>query len=415
MTSTCLTGIAAYDNATTTYSFLVGGFTGSVHTCLDFAVDGWTLWGVPMLYRIGQDADNSVFGDATGTDNVEFSEYATELSVMRPWATAANGDDIAASGVAGTTKAINSGQLRTMVTIHNTAQRWHCMLFTASEYFVDTPFHCIKADASASGNSSIVIANISNPLAANVLAKATFGSTWGMWPFDKDNTTTANYLSAQVPDQIMFVGTIQGKGMISRQDFAGATALPTLETTLTASTTGVATTSSNVIKVDAPANGMAQFKGLTVSTTEADYVQVICIGVAPQYATWAIDMNSTSSPTTRGFVVNCYTGIPQCASKLTDSVTYLNTTSATTVVSTCMADPRYLTWRSFVLKIQYDGTVNWYRVDSYYNSAAKAAASTWGPGIILSTNGMSNDDNIGTTSALKGRTFVFAYSDGSGI
>lgn len=80
-----------------------------------------------------------------------------------------------------------------------------------------------------------------------------------------------------------------------------------------------------------------------------------------------------------------------------------------------MSDPRYLTWRSFVLKIQYDGTVNWFRVDSYYNSAAKAAASTWGPGIVLSTNGMSNDDNIGTTTALVGRTFVFAYSDGSGI
>lgn len=80
-----------------------------------------------------------------------------------------------------------------------------------------------------------------------------------------------------------------------------------------------------------------------------------------------------------------------------------------------MSDPRYLTWRSFVIKIQYDGTVNWFRVDSYYNSAAKAAASTWGPGIVLSTNQMNNDDNIGTTTALIGRTFVFAYYDGSGV
>lgn len=53
MNNSCLSGIAAYDNADVDRKFLVGGFTGSVHTCLDFAVDGWTLWGVPFLYRIG--------------------------------------------------------------------------------------------------------------------------------------------------------------------------------------------------------------------------------------------------------------------------------------------------------------------------------------------------------------------------
>lgn len=133
----------------------------------------------------------------------------------------------------------------------------------------------------------------------------------------------------------------------------------------------------------------------------------------PVYQTWAVNLSTGAANS--GFIVNCYTGIPACASSLTDSKTYLNTSTATGVVSSCMSDPRYLTWRSFVLKIQYNGTVNWFRVDSYYNYAAKAAASTWGPGINLSTNVLSEDDNAGTASTVKGLTYVFAYGDGSGI
>lgn len=213
----------------------------------------------------------------------------------------------------------------------------------------------------------------------------------------------------------MFVGTIKGQGNISRQNFTTGVGALEGTATLTATTASIATAASSHLKVDPPTNGMAQFKGLTTSTTEKTYVQVICVGVAPAYATWAINMNVTATCTTCGFVVNCYTGIPQCQSSLVDSLTYLNTTTATAVVSACMADPRYLTWRSFVMKILYIGTVNWFRVDSYYNSAAKAAASTWGPGLKLSTNPLSNDDNMGTGTTVKGLTFVFAYGDGSGV
>lgn len=82
-----------------------------------------------------------------------------------------------------------------------------------------------------------------------------------------------------------------------------------------------------------------------------------------------------------------------------------------------MKDPRYLTWRSYIFKMQHAGTVDWFRVDSYWNSAGKAAASTWGPGIILSTwwqwTNTVGDDNVASTSF--GKTFVFAYADGSGV
>lgn len=80
-----------------------------------------------------------------------------------------------------------------------------------------------------------------------------------------------------------------------------------------------------------------------------------------------------------------------------------------------MADPRYLTWRSYVIRTDNKGTVTWFRVDSYWNSAAKAAASTWGPGIFLSTSTISSKDNAGTASTIVGFTFCFAYADGSGI
>lgn len=157
---------------------------------------------------------------------------------------------------------------------------------------------------------------------------------------------------------------------------------------------------------------MAQFKGLGASTNQLKYLQVICIGVAPVYTTWAITLSTTGV----GFILNCYTGIPQCASTLVDGYTSLmGTDHASTEVSTCMSDPRYLTWRSFLIQMAYNGTVNWFRVDSYWNSAATSAASTWGPGIILSTSVVSEDDNFGITTGVKGLTFVFAYADGSGV
>lgn len=65
------------------------------------------------------------------------------------------------------------------------------------------------------------------------------------------------------------------------------------------------------------------------------------------------------------------------------------------------------------MKVDKNGTVSWYRVDSYWDSASTMFSSTWGVGVRLSTNVISDDDNYGTTNL--GKTFVFAYSDGSGV
>lgn len=65
------------------------------------------------------------------------------------------------------------------------------------------------------------------------------------------------------------------------------------------------------------------------------------------------------------------------------------------------------------IKYLYIGTQVWFRTDSYWNAASTEAASTWGPGIKLSANYASAADNNGTTNV--GKTYVFAYSDGSGV
>jgi len=151
---------------------------------------------------------------------------------------------------------------------------------------------------------------------------------------------------------------------------------------------------------------MGQFKGTTYSTIEATYVKVICNGVAPMYFTTA--WVKFGSETGNGWVVSCYTGIPQCESSLVDYVTPL--TAA--VSASCYNDPRYLTWRVMTMRIEKIGTISWWRTDSYWDSSATMFSSTWGTGISLSTNLISNDDNSSTNV---GKTFVFAYGDGSGI
>jgi hypothetical protein len=65
------------------------------------------------------------------------------------------------------------------------------------------------------------------------------------------------------------------------------------------------------------------------------------------------------------------------------------------------------------VKIEYDGTLVWYRTDSYWDQSSHIAGSTWGTSIILSANNDSTTDNSGTTDV--GKTYVFPMMDGSGI
>jgi len=67
------------------------------------------------------------------------------------------------------------------------------------------------------------------------------------------------------------------------------------------------------------------------------------------------------------------------------------------------------------MKIDKNGTISWYRVDSYWNSSAMSFSSSWGVGVRLSTHIVSDLDNSAAVTTNKGKTFVFAYSDGTGV
>lgn len=95
--------------------------------------------------------------------------------------------------------------------------------------------------------------------------------------------------------------------------------------------------SGNVVNVEAPTGGMGQFKGLTQGTAQDDYVKVICTGVQPlYYTTYPQKLVLTTSE--NGFVFTCYTGIPQCAQKISSSTLAVITD---TEQDDCIADPRY--------------------------------------------------------------------------
>jgi len=59
----------------------------------------------------------------------------------------------------------------------------------------------------------------------------------------------------------------------------------------------------------------------------------------------------------------------------------------------------------------------WWRTDSYWNSSATAFSSTMGTGLVMSTNNVNStaDNNSASGATDLGKTFVFAYGDGSGI
>jgi hypothetical protein len=64
------------------------------------------------------------------------------------------------------------------------------------------------------------------------------------------------------------------------------------------------------------------------------------------------------------------------------------------------------------IRIEYDGTLLWYRTDSYWDVNSSIIASAWGPSIKMSTNYESGTDN---NTADLAKTYVFAMSDGSGV
>lgn len=146
-----------------------------------------------------------------------------------------------------------------------------------------------------------------------------------MWPFKQAESASA-FIGAQQPDNVILVGTIKGKGIIYRgsieDDTAGTLYYKTHDTsTMTVNASG------GIVTVSGPTGGMSQFKGLTQSSNQDLYVQTICLSIQPMYT--EVWLNNLIDGIDNGWVLSCYTGIPQCAVSLVDAITILDNTTST--------------------------------------------------------------------------------------
>lgn len=112
------------------------------------------------------------------------------------------------------------------------------------------------------------------------------------------------------------------------------------------------------------------------------------------------------------------TGISQCINNndtVVSTRTAGNSLLTTAEHATCLNDPRYLTWRQITIQIEWEGTVGWWRTDSYWNPADYVIASSWGPGTVMSSHIASGKDNTTITDADRSKSYVFALCDGTGV
>lgn len=172
---------------------------------------------------------------------------------------------------------------------------------------------------------------------------------------------------------MVVTGTLNNKGMMVRVYIAVLANM--------AITTGVGliipqfsdNASGGVVSLNAPTGGVAQFKGLTQSAIEDKYVNVTCVGI--QLMFWTTAWKDLSTGLNNGYMVNCYTGITNC------EYAYNGVQLSLAERTSCLADPRYLTYRQMLVKYEYDGTLVWWRTDSYWDQTSYIAASTWGPAL----------------------------------
>ena len=266
------------------------------------------------------------------------------------------------------------------------------------------------------------------------LTQANYGMINHLWSFSMADSTETVGLWNTTDTHVAFTGMRLGKGVFSMAIFSDTTraASSAADTSpyatpspvwLNATASGVTQVGANAYtrQISSPAGGVAQFKGLTQAAANDKYVEVNCRMIQPYFGSTAWkDINNTTAGTTgtSGFLVTCMTGISQCVNDHTAAVsgrTAANSLLTATEHASCLNDPRYMNWRQMSIVIEWDGTVVWYRVDSYYNPAAHSIASSWGPGTVLSSHIASARDNTTITTTDQSKSYVFALADGSGI
>lgn len=209
---------------------------------------------------------------------------------------------------------------------------------------------------------------------------ANYGEVLDVYGFSNVNgSRTALYGVAYT--HVIIAGKRLGKGMVGAVALlsnSGAVGVVTKTSAtipvdiLHGTATGVSyVNNTSVREIRSPAGGIMQFKGLTQTTSNDQYVEVRCTGVQPYLAgatAWRNIANTAPTTESNGFLITCMTGIAQCVMDVTVQLQ----AAATTLLSAlehkaCIEDPRYLTWRMMNVAMKYEGTVQWYRTDSFWN------------------------------------------------
>ena len=139
------------------------------------------------------------------------------------------------------------------------------ILVTSHEFYA--PSYIVGLDFSTFGTEAVV-----------TVSKTHYGSVKAI--FGVNVTAANNELISSAWSHMFFVGNLSGKGTIGSATVVSYTALIVTNIFTDNATSGV-------VSISAPTGGVSQFKGLTQSTTEDKYVEMVCNGIQPMFYTTA--------------------------------------------------------------------------------------------------------------------------------
>lgn len=185
-------------DATTAKRVLIGGYTGSITTCLKHAIDGYSFWGAVVMAKLGDDWAHGSFTDTNGMALLTEVADIPDLNKIIGLADATH----AGLGVGSATVGLNLAQVRVIHINYSALTKEAYYLLTSSEYYYKSILLSVVKDGSE-------FAPIQG-LAAATLANATYGAVWNFWPFKAAEVTATTKISAQDPDTVILVGVKGG-------------------------------------------------------------------------------------------------------------------------------------------------------------------------------------------------------------
>jgi len=119
----CWTAVHAHPGATDTKRVVIGGYAGSITSCLKHAVDGYSFWGAIIIAKLGK---TWIVASFTKADSMEFVEELAALGQL--------GSQIGTLGGGGQA-GLNLAQVRVIHMNYVSTNFDAFMLLTSAEYY----------------------------------------------------------------------------------------------------------------------------------------------------------------------------------------------------------------------------------------------------------------------------------------